>query len=190
MQVDDSPMRQQLRRFERWVKAHTQASQGVDTVNVHGAGTADTLTAGSTESESWVKLVLDANKSIQHHGTGFVQVELIRLHGGLLGRGVRVPAVDLEGLHLGGLGDIAVDGRIGASEAGWAEQRPRRSEESRSGAEGSHDGRMEDYGKASSTRRELFRVELLSIYASKRRRGDRSGDQKTGRADMRLEVTM
>lgn len=142
-------------------EAHTQAGEGVDTVNVHGAGTADTLTAGTTEGQGRVELVLDANESVQHHGTGLVQVKLVALHGGLLGRRVRVPAVDLEGLHIGVLrgswiGDLGLNGRIGASEAGGPEERPRRSEEAGGGAEGGHGGRMERGENTSSARGGLY----------------------------------
>lgn len=58
----------------------TQASQGVDTVDVHGAAAANALTATSPEGEGRVHLILDANERIQHHGSGLVQVERIRLH--------------------------------------------------------------------------------------------------------------
>jgi len=122
----------------------TQASQGVNTVDVHGARTTDTLTARAAESQSRIDFVLNTDESVQHHGAGLLQVELVALHGGLLARGIRIPTVDLEGLHgrvlrgdgvdiLGGL-----DGGIGASKSGGPEQRARRSEESRCSAEGSH----------------------------------------------------
>lgn len=107
--------------------SHTQASQGVDTVNVHGARTADTLTARAAESQSRVEFVLNTDQGVQHHGAGLVQVELVALHGRLLGRSVRVPAVDLEGLHVGvlrGSGlDIlgGLDGGIGTSKGGGPE---------------------------------------------------------------------
>lgn len=125
-------------------RGHTQAGEGVDTVNVHGTRTADSLTAGSAEGQSRVNLVLYPDKSVQHHGAGLVEVELVALHVGLLARLVRVPAVDLEGLHVGVLGGNRVDilsrldGRIGASNGGGPEQGPRRSEQSRRGAEGGH----------------------------------------------------
>lgn len=126
-------------------RGHTQAGQGVDTVNVHGAGTANTLTAGSAEGQGRVNLVLYPDKSVQHHGTGLVEVQLVALHVGLLTRLVRVPAVDLESLHVGVLGGDGVDilgsrldSRIGASKGSRAEQGPRRSEQSRRGAEGGH----------------------------------------------------
>ena len=60
-----------------------QAGQGVDTVDVHGAATADTLTTTPPEGKSGVDLVLDANERIQHHGSGLVQVECVGLHLGL-----------------------------------------------------------------------------------------------------------
>lgn len=43
---------------------HTQAGQCVDTIDVHGAATTNTLTAASSESQSWVDLILDPDQSI------------------------------------------------------------------------------------------------------------------------------
>ena len=60
-----------------------QAGEGVDTINVHGAATANTLTARTAESEGRVKLVLDLQKSIENHGAGLVQINLVALHVGL-----------------------------------------------------------------------------------------------------------
>jgi hypothetical protein len=134
-------------RANAWEKPRTQASQGVNTVDVHSARTTDTLTARAAESQSRVNFVLNTDESVEHHGAGLLQVELVALHGGLLARGVRIPAVDLEGLHgrvLRGDGvDIlsGLDGGIGASKSGGPEQRARRSEESRCSAQGGHDGR-------------------------------------------------
>jgi len=118
----------------RVARAHTQAGQGVDTVNVHGTGTANTLTAGSAEGQGRVNLVLYPDESVEHHRAGLVEVELVALHSRLLTRCVRVPTVDLESLHVGVGGgdrvDILVDnlgrldGRIGASKGGRPEQRP------------------------------------------------------------------
>jgi hypothetical protein len=81
-------------------KEHTQAGKSVDTVNVHGAGTADTLSAGSAESKSRVQLILDSDQSIQHHRTGLVEVEGVALHAGLVAGSIGVPSVDVEGLDL------------------------------------------------------------------------------------------
>lgn len=121
---------------------HTQASQSVDTVDVHGARTADTFTARSAESEGRVDFVLYPDEGIEHHGSSLVQVEVVGGHLGLLAGLVWVPAVDLEGLHLGVLGGSRVNSRIGASE-GRTEHRPRCCEQSRGGAEGGHGGRSE-----------------------------------------------
>ena len=131
-------------RREGTQNPHTQASQSVDTVNVHGTATTDALTARSSEGQSRVEFVLDPDESVEHHRTGLVQVELVVLHSGLLARLVRVPAVDLEGLHVGLLGGVGLDGlsrfdgRVRTSKGGGPEQRPRRSEQSRCGAKGSH----------------------------------------------------
>jgi len=121
---------------------HTQAGKSVDTVDVHGARTANTFTARSPESQGRVEFVLYPDESVEHHGSGLVQVEVVGGHLGLLTGLVRVPTVDLESLHLGVLGGSRLDGGIGASE-GRAEQRPRCCEQSRSGAEGGHGGRSE-----------------------------------------------
>lgn len=82
----------------------TQASKSIDTVNVHGAGSANTLTARAAESESWVDLVLNANERIQHHRSGLVEIKGVCLHLWLLRWSVWVPSVDVEGLGLSILG--------------------------------------------------------------------------------------
>ena len=128
------------------MKTHTQASQSVNTIDVHGAATTDTFTARPTESQSRVHFVLYPDKSVQHHGSGFLQIKLVALHGGFLARLVRVPAVDLEGLHARVLrgnwvnGGSRLNGGVRAGEGGRAEERPRRSEQSRRCAERSHGG--------------------------------------------------
>lgn len=83
---------------------HTETRQCVDSVNVHGAASANTLTATSPKGQSRVHLVLDPDERIQHHGSGLVQVEGVRLHPRLGGGLIGIPAVDMESLHLGVLG--------------------------------------------------------------------------------------
>lgn len=77
----------------------TQASKRVHAVDVHGTATADTLSATSAECQGRVQLVLDSHQSIEDHRSGLVQVESVGLHARLFGRGIRVPPVNLEGLH-------------------------------------------------------------------------------------------
>lgn len=146
---------------------HTQASESVDTINVHRTATADTLSATSPESQGGVDLVLDTDERIEHHGTGLVQIQLIGLHLGLLGGSIGVPAVDLELLDarlLGGGGFLhgrrlrlggdtgsgmascahlghGINGRIRAGEDSWAEEGLGSREKARSRAEGRHGGR-------------------------------------------------
>lgn len=81
---------------------HTQASKGVDTIDVHRTATADTLTATPSEGQGGVDFVLDPNERIQHHGAGLGQVQFVGLHLGLLGRSIGAPAVNLELLDLRG----------------------------------------------------------------------------------------
>jgi hypothetical protein len=107
--LDNVGVRQRVdtRLFSRVGWDAAEAGQRVDAINVHGAATADTLSATPSESESWVDLVLDSDQGIQHHGARLVQVERVRLHVGLRRGFVWVPPVDLERLEL----RILLDGR-------------------------------------------------------------------------------
>ena len=90
----------------------TQAGKSVDTVNVHGAGTADTLSATAAESEGGVELVLDSDQGVEHHGAGLVKVEGVALHARLVAGSIGVPSVDVESLDLAvGVLCGLVDGR-------------------------------------------------------------------------------
>lgn len=77
-----------------------QAGQGVGTIDVHGATSANTLTARATEGQGRIDLILDLDKGIQNHGSALVQVHLIGGNVGLLLL-LGVPAVDFEILHVG-----------------------------------------------------------------------------------------
>ena len=82
----------------RWDSA--QARERVDTIDVHSARPADTLSTRPSERQGRIDLVLNANERIQHHRTGLVQVERIRLHSRLRRGLIRIPAVDVECLDL------------------------------------------------------------------------------------------
>lgn len=86
----------------------TQTSKGVDSVNIHGTATTDTLSATPPKCQGWVDFVLDPDQSVQHHGTSLVQVERITLHSGFRPRLVRIPPVDMESL------DLCILARAGA----------------------------------------------------------------------------
>jgi hypothetical protein len=89
----------------------TETGERVDTVNVHGAASANSLTAAPPEGQGGVDLVLDADEGVEHHGARLVEVERVRLHLGL-GRGlIGVPAVDVERLGLCILGGLGLLGR-------------------------------------------------------------------------------
>lgn len=60
--------------------SRTQASQGVDTIDVHRATSANSLSATPPEGQGWVELVLNPDQGIQHHWAGLVQVKLVGLH--------------------------------------------------------------------------------------------------------------
>jgi len=86
----------------------TQACKSIDTINVHGAASANTLSATPSECEGWVHLVLDSDQGIQHHRSGLLQIQGIALHPWLRGWLIWVPSVDVECLDLG----IRVGSRI------------------------------------------------------------------------------
>lgn len=73
-----------------------QACQGVLAVDVHGTASTDALSATPPEGQGRILLVLDLDQSIEDHGAGLVEVDGVGLQLGLLGRGIRVPSVDLE----------------------------------------------------------------------------------------------
>jgi len=76
-----------------------QASKGVLSVDVHCARSADTLSAGASERQSGVHLVLDLDERIQNHWPGLVEINGVLLEGRFLLRFVRIPAIDLKLFH-------------------------------------------------------------------------------------------
>ena len=77
---------------------HTQASQRVDPINVHGTTPTDALPTTPPECQGWIHLILDSYQRIQHHRSRLVQVQCVGLHFGFLARGIRRPAIDVESL--------------------------------------------------------------------------------------------
>lgn len=74
-----------------------KASQVVLAIDIHRAATANSLSAGSSKTQSRVLLILDLDKCIQNHLTGhLVQVNLVLLHDWRLSV-IGIPSVDLEG---------------------------------------------------------------------------------------------
>lgn len=71
-------------------------SKSITTFNVHGTRTTDAFTARTTESQGRILFILNLDQSIEYHRTTLVQVNLILLQVGLLGRLIRV-------LYMGGL---------------------------------------------------------------------------------------
>jgi len=77
-----------------------QASKSVNTINVHRAASANTLSATPSECEGGVDLVLDSDQGIQHHRAGFVQIQGVALHAWLGGWLIGIPSVNVECLDL------------------------------------------------------------------------------------------
>jgi len=74
-----------------------EASQVVLAIDIHRAAAANSLSAGSSEAQSRILLILDLDKCIQNHLTGhLVQVYLVLLHNWRLSI-IGIPSVDLKG---------------------------------------------------------------------------------------------
>ena len=93
------------------VGRRTQASQRVDSIDIHSAASTDSLPTTPPECQGRIHLVLNANQCIQHHRARLVQIERVRLHFRFLRGRIGRPTVDVESLcsGLGGLRGL-VDG--------------------------------------------------------------------------------
>lgn len=78
----------------RFLVDSLQASQGVSTIDVHGAATTDALSTTPSESERRIDFIFDLDKGIKDHGATLLQVDRVGLQGRLLARFVWVPAID------------------------------------------------------------------------------------------------
>lgn len=58
----------------------TETGEGIDTVDIHCAAPADALSARPPERKSRIDLILDPDQSVEHHGSGPVEVEGVGLH--------------------------------------------------------------------------------------------------------------
>lgn len=76
-----------------WAQPHPacgERKRAPPTINVHGAGSADSLSARATEGQGRVEFVLDLEDRVEDHRSALVHVDLVRLHVRLLGGLVRV----------------------------------------------------------------------------------------------------
>jgi hypothetical protein len=81
-----------------------QAGQSIGTVNVHGTGSADSFTAGSTKGKSRILFIFNFDQDIQHHRSAVIEIDGIstQIRPLLL---FGIPAIDLEILDPFGLGE-------------------------------------------------------------------------------------
>lgn len=54
-----------------------EAGQVMSSIDVHGARSADTFSAWSSEGEGWVNLILDFDEGIQEHGSTVIGVDVV-----------------------------------------------------------------------------------------------------------------
>jgi len=73
-----------------------ETGEGVASLDVHGAGSADSFSAAPTKGETRILLVLDFNEGVEDHRTAIVEVDRIRAEVWLLVVLFRVPSIDLE----------------------------------------------------------------------------------------------
>ena len=90
---------------------HTQASQCVDSINVHCATPTDSLPTTPPKCQGRIHLIFYSNQRVQHHWPSLVQIESVRLHLRLLSRSIWRPTIDVKSLCSSLLGLIGlVDG--------------------------------------------------------------------------------
>ena len=78
----------------------TKAGKVMASIDVHGAGAADTFSARATEAESWVDLILDLDKGIKEHRSTLFRVDVVSdISWAIIGV-VRVAAIDVDALHV------------------------------------------------------------------------------------------
>jgi len=77
-----------------------QAGQVMSSVDVHGAGSANTFSAASSERQSWVNLILNLDKGIQEHGAAFLHVNIIRNVVRLVSWLIWVGSINVKPLHI------------------------------------------------------------------------------------------
>jgi hypothetical protein len=87
--------------FEEQGEGLTQTSQSINPINIHRTAPTNPLSTAPSKSKRRIYLILNPDQRIQHHRSGLVQVQSVRLHPRLRGRFIRVPAVNVEGLDLG-----------------------------------------------------------------------------------------
>ncbi len=68
--------------------------EGVATVDIHGAGTADTLTAGAAEGQGLIVIILDVDQRIENHGAAIIKVDGVFINLRIFS-GIRIVAIDL-----------------------------------------------------------------------------------------------
>ena len=67
--------------------------KSVGTLNVHGAGSADTLAAGATEGERRIDVILDPDQRVENHRPAIAGVDIIGVDMRVLSV-VRIPAIN------------------------------------------------------------------------------------------------
>jgi hypothetical protein len=72
-----------------------ETGQGVGTVDVHGAGSTDSLAARSAKCQGRILFIFDLDESIQDHGSTFIEVDGVGAQVGLLAL-FRIPTIDFE----------------------------------------------------------------------------------------------
>jgi len=91
-----------------------EAGQRVGSLDVHGAGSADSLPAGSSKGEGGILLVLDLDEGVEDHGSAVVEIDGIGAQIGLLVVLFGVPPVDLKVFDalFGGRLRVRIDGAL------------------------------------------------------------------------------
>ena len=80
--------------FRKIIVDLSDTGQSMKTITVHGTGSANSFSAWSSESESWIKIILDIDKCVKVHGWDFLEIDIV---------------ADVFGLIIGILGIVFID---------------------------------------------------------------------------------
>ena len=104
--LDDRHMRQRVDADRMGDLVHALgAGEGVSAVNIHRAGAANPLAAGTAEGERRVDLCLDPDDTVEHHRTAIIAVDIIGIEA-RIALAIGIISIDAELRQMDGIGGL------------------------------------------------------------------------------------
>ena len=104
--LDDRHMRQRVDADRMGDLVHALgAGKRIGAVNIHRAGTANPLAAGTAEGERRVDLCLDPDDAVEHHRAAIIAVDIIGIEA-RIALAIWIVAIDAEFRQMDGIGGL------------------------------------------------------------------------------------